>query len=123
MQEHNVDVRMRGQFPPPVSAESYDRELTCREMFAEIGAEFFLYRRSGDPLDQKIGDQTPRLNDLLSADSETVPQAQSLCLYLQEFFERDESLRRIRLILDLPKFLARMTLYCDQINLHLVCAA
>jgi len=30
-----------------------------------------------------------------------VPQAQSLGLYFQEFFEREESLRRIRLIFDL----------------------
>jgi hypothetical protein len=49
-----------------------------------------------------------------------MPQAQSLCLYFQEFFERGETLRRIRLTLDLPQFLARVTLNCDQINLHLV---
>jgi hypothetical protein len=113
---------MRSQFPPPVPAESDDRELPRRPVFAEIAAEFFFYRRSGDPLDQKIGDQTPRLNYLLSAYSEPVAQAQSLCLYFQEFFERDESLRRIRLVLDLPQLLARVSLNCDQINLHLVCA-
>jgi hypothetical protein len=49
-----------------------------------------------------------------------MPQAQSLCLYFQEFFERGETLRRIRLTVDLPQFLARVTLNCDQINLHLI---
>jgi hypothetical protein len=90
---------------------------------AEIGAEFFFDRRAGDAFDQQIDNQTPRLNYLLSTYSESVAQAQSLCLYLQEFFERDETLRRIRLILNLTQLLARVTLNCGQINLHLICAA
>src|SRR5262249_824603 len=52
-----------------------------------------------------------------------VAQAQSLCLYFQELFERDESLRRIRLVLDLTQLLACVTLNCVQVNLHLSCAA
>src|SRR5262249_15701149 len=123
VQEHNVYVRMRSQFPPPVSAQSDDRELPRLSRFAQTGAEFFLHRRSGDALDQQINNQTTRLNYLPSAYSEPVAQAQPLCLYFQEFFERGETLRRIRLILDLPQLLARMTLNCDQINLHFICAA
>jgi hypothetical protein len=121
VQEHNVNVRIRGEFAPPVSAEGDDRELPALGDVAGIGAEFLFDSRAGDALDQKIYNQTPRLNYLLSAYSEPVAQAQSLCLYFQELFERDESLRRIRLVLDLTQFLACVTLNCDQVNLHLIC--
>ena len=117
VQEHNVNVRMRGEFAPPVPAESHDRELP-----AAAGAEFLLDRRAGDAFDQQVDNQTPRLNYLISAYSEPMAQAQSLRLYFQELFERDESLSRIRLVLDLTQLLARVTLNCDQVNLHLICA-
>jgi hypothetical protein len=113
---------MRRQFTPPVSAEGDYRELSAVGAFAGIGAEFFFDRHAGDALDQQIDNQTPRLNYLLSAYSESVAQAQSLVLYLQEFFERDEPLRRIRLILDLTQLLASVTLNCDKVDLHLICA-
>jgi hypothetical protein len=112
---------MRGEFVPPVPAEGHDRELPAAG--AGIGAEFLFDRRAGDAFDQQINNQTPRLNYLLSAYSEPVAQAQSLCLYFQELFERDESLRRIRLVLDLTQLLARVTLNCDQVNLHLIFCA
>src|SRR5262245_53129133 len=109
---------MRGEFAPPVPAEGHDRELPA----ASASAEFLLDHRAGDAFDQQVNNQTPRLNYLFSAYSEPVAQAKSLCLYFQELFERDESLRRIRLVLDLTQFLARVTLNCDQVNLHLICA-
>jgi len=114
---------MRGEFAPPVSAEGDDRELPALRDVAEIGAEFLFDRRASDAFDQQVDNQTPRLNYLLSTYSKPVAQAQSLCLYFQEFFERDETLRRIRLILDLTQLLARVTLNCNQVNLHLICAA
>src|SRR5215813_3729401 len=123
VQKHNVDIRIRSEFTPPVSAEGDDRELPAVGDVAEIGAEFFFDRRAGDAFDQQIDNQTPCLNYLISTYSESVAQAQSLCLYLQEFFEREETLRRIRLILNLTQLLARVTLNCDQINLHFICAA
>src|SRR5262245_778268 len=123
VQEHNVDVRMRREFAPPVPADGDDRELPAVRDVAEFVAEFLFDSRAGDALDQQVDNQTPRLNYLLSAYPEPVPQAQSLCLYFQEFFERDETLRRIRLILDLTQLFARVTLNCIQINLHLICAA
>src|SRR5262245_56108560 len=98
VQEHNVNVRMRGEFAPPVPAEGHDRELP-----AAASAEFLLDRRAGDAFDQQVDNQTPRLNYLFSAYSEPMAQAQSLCLYFQELFERDEPLRRIRLVLDLTQ--------------------
>jgi hypothetical protein len=110
---------MRGEFAPPVPAEGHDRELPA----AAAGAEFLLDRRAGDAFDQHVDNQTPRLNYLISAYSEPMAQAQSLRLYFQELFERDESLSRIRLVLDLTQLLARVTLNCEQVNLHLICAA
>jgi hypothetical protein len=121
VQEHNVDVRMRREFAPPVPAEGDDRELPAVGDVAGLGPEFLFDRRAGYAFDQQVYNQTPRLNYLLSAHSEPVAQAQSLCLYFQELFERDESLRRIRLVLDLTQFLACVTLNCDQVNLHLIC--
>jgi hypothetical protein len=121
-QEHNVNVRMRRQFTPPVSTESDDCEPSAVGEIYAGGSEFFFDRRAGDAFDQQVNYQTPRPNYLLSAYSESVPQAQSLRLYFQEFFERGETLRRIRLTLDLTQFLARVTLNCDQINLHLIYA-
>jgi hypothetical protein len=120
VQEHNVDVRVRREFAPPISAEGDDRELPAVGDVAGLDAEFLFDRRAGYAFDQQVYNQTPRLNYLLSAHSEPVAQAQSLCLYFQEFFERGEPLRRIRLTLDLTQFLARVTLNCDQINLHLI---
>src|SRR5262245_56578514 len=114
---------MRGEFAPPVPAQGDDRKLPAARDVAGIGAELFFDRRAGDAFDQQIYNQTPRLNYLLSAYSEPVAQAQSLILYFQELFERDESLRRIRLVLDLTQFLACVTLNSDPVNLHLVCAA
>jgi|SRR5882672_3987173 len=114
---------MRGEFTPPVSAEGDDREPPAAHVLGNVSVgapEFFFYRRAGDAFDQQVNYQTPRLNYLPSAYSESVPQAQSLCLYFQEFFERGKSLRRIRLVLDLTQLLARVTLNCDQINLHLI---
>src|SRR5262245_41440494 len=110
---------MRGQFAPPVSAEGDDGELPIAGDVDEIGAEFFFDRRARDAFDQQVDNQTSRLNYLLSDYPEPVAQAKSLCLYFQEFFERDETLRRIRLILDLTQLLARVTLNCDQVDLHL----
>ena len=101
---------------PPVPAEGDDRELPA----AGARAEFLLDRRAGDAFDQQVDNQTPRLNYLISAYSEPMAQAQSLRLYFQELFERDESLSRIRLVLDLTQLLARVTLNCDQVNLHLI---
>jgi hypothetical protein len=112
---------MRREFAPPISAEGDDRELPAVGDVAGLGAEFLFDRRAGYAFDQQVYNQTPRLNYLLSAYSEPVAQAQSLCLYFQELFERDESLRRIRLVLDLPQLLACVTLNCDQVNLHLFC--
>src|SRR5262249_23868598 len=123
VQEHNVDVRIRREFPPPIPAEGDDRELPAVGDVAGLGAEFLFDRRAGYAFDQQIHNQTPRLNYLLSAYSESVAQAQSLCLYFQELFERDESLRRIRLVFDLTQLLACVTLDCDQVNLHLIHAA
>jgi hypothetical protein len=123
VQEHNVDVRMRREFAPPISAEGDDRELPAVGDVACLGAEFLFDRRAAYAFDQQVYNQTPRLNYLLPPYSEPVAQAQSLCLYFQELFERGESLRRIRLVLDLTQFLACVTLNCDQVNLHLVCAA
>src|SRR5262245_16315248 len=114
---------MRGEFAPPVPAQGDDRKLPAARDVAGIGAELFFDRRACDALDQQVYNQTPRLNYLLSAYSEPVAQAQSLCLYFQELFERDESQRRIRLALDLTQLLACVTLDCDQVNLHFICAA
>src|SRR5262252_3583543 len=111
---------MRRQFTPPVSAERYDRELPGVRNGAGSGPEFFFDRRAGDAFYHQVNYQTPRLNYLLSVYSESVPQAQPLCLYFQEFFERGEPLRRIRLTIDLTQFLACVTLNCDQINLHFI---
>jgi hypothetical protein len=105
---------------PPVSAERDDRKPPAGRNFFGGASECFFDRRAGDAFDHQVNYQTPRLNYLLSAHSESVPQAQSLCFYFQEFFERGEPLRRIRLTLDLTQFLARVTLNCDQINLHLI---
>jgi hypothetical protein len=113
VQEHNVDVRMRREFAPPISAEGHDRELPAAGDVAGFDAEFLFDRRAGYAFDQQVYNQTPRLNYLLSAHSEAVAQAQSLCLYFQELFERDESQRRIRLVLDLTQLLACVTLDCD----------
>jgi hypothetical protein len=109
---------MRGEFAPPIPAEGHDCELPTA-----AATEFLLDCRAGDAFDQQVDNETPRLNYLLSAYSEPVAQAQSLCLYFQELFERDEALSRIRLVLDLTQLLARVTLNCVQINLHLICAA
>jgi hypothetical protein len=116
---------MRRQFTPPISAKRDDRELPAVQIphfFGGVsgGSEFFFDRRLRDAFDQQVNYQTSRLNYLLSAYPESVPQAQSLRLYFQEFFERGETLRRIRLTLDLTQFLAHVTLNCDQINLHLI---
>src|SRR5215475_6075497 len=112
---------MRREFAPPISADGDDRELPAPGGVYGLGPEFLFDRRAGYAFDQQVYNQTPRLNYLLSAYSEPVSQAQSLCLYFQELFERDESLRRIRLVLDLTQFLACVTLNCDQVNLHLFC--
>src|SRR5215471_297920 len=114
---------MRREFAPPIPADGDDRELPAPGGVYGPGPEFLFDRRAGYAFDQQVYNQTPRLNYLLSAYSEPVAQAQPLCLYFQELFERDESLRRIRLVLDLTQFLACVTLNCDQVNLHLVCAA
>jgi len=114
---------MRREFAPPIPADGDDRELPAPGGVYGLGPEFLFDRRAGYAFDQQVYNQTPRLNYLLSAYSEPVAQAQPLCLYFQELFERDESLRRIRLVLDLTQFLACVTLNCDQVNLHLVCAA
>src|SRR5215468_5452281 len=114
---------MRREFAPPIPADGDDRELPAPGGVYGPGAEFLLDRRLGYAFDQQVYDQTPRLNYLLSAYSESVAQAQSLCLYFQELFERDESLRRVRMALDLTQLLACVTLDCDQINLHFICAA
>jgi hypothetical protein len=111
---------MRREFTPSISAQGDDREPPAASYVSGGLAEFLFDRRLSDPFDQQINYQTARLNYLLPAYSESVPQAQSLCLYFQEFFERGETLRRIRLTLDLTQFLARVTLNCDQINLHLI---
>src|SRR5262249_20303034 len=83
-QEHNVNVRVRGEFTPPVSTKRDDGET--RAAGDPAVSEFFFDRRAGDPFNQQVDNQTSRPNYLLSAYSEPVAQAQSLCLYFQEFF-------------------------------------
>jgi hypothetical protein len=72
---------MRGQFTPPIASEGDNCEPPVLYAAPGRGPEFFFDRRLGDAPDKQVNYQAPGLNYLFSAYSESMPQAQPLCLY------------------------------------------